>query len=69
MLSQQLLDLVGEPYGEAHLTILLWFILHGYNLDRTDERHKPSVIVPGALILGIGEISMFKTGEVFRDNG
>ena len=59
---------MGESYGEAHFAILLRFVLYSYNLDRTDERHKPSVIVPGALVLGIREICMFETGEVFRDD-
>ena len=50
--------MMRESNCEANLAIFLWFILHGNDLDGAKQRHKPGVIVPGALVFRVCEVGM-----------
>ena len=55
----EVFDLVGKANCEAHLAIFFCLVLHGDYLDRTKQRHKPGMIIPGALIFRVSEVGVF----------
>ena len=57
----KVLNLMRETKSETHFCISFRKISERDDLDRTEERHKPRMIIPGALVSRISEIGVFKT--------
>ena len=58
---------MGEPENEARLAVAVRQVSKSHHLDGREEGHKPGVIIPGALVLRIREVSVFQHLKVFLD--
>ena len=58
---------MGKPNDKGHFAVFLRQISNCNYLNGTEERHKPRMVVPGALVFRISEIGVFQFLKIFFD--